>query len=142
MGIFGRDYERDYGYRRRFRGGDRYGAGSWRYGEDYGYGAASEYDRDFSHKSRWQTDYGDPFGDRISHTPMRMIRGDFHHPRYGGEYEPRDRGWRGDATRGYAPYDREDYGPRGGSWGRERMWRGSAPGYRGYRESRYDQGWF
>lgn len=158
MGIFGREYDRDHGYRSRLRGGQRYGAGSWRYGEDHGYGAGSEYDLDYGRKSRWQTDYGDPFGDRISHTPMRMIRGDFdpqrygggyqpryggeYQPRYGGEYGPRQRGWRGAPPQGYSPYDREDYRPRRGSWGRERAWRGSDPESRGYRESRYDAGWF
>ncbi len=58
--------------------------GSWNYDRDFdrggSFGASSDmgggYDRD--HKGRWQTDNGDPFGDRASRTPIRMMRGGFH----------------------------------------------------------------
>lgn len=71
----------DYGYRTgggwdrdRFRTG---GAGL-RYGYDHDrdrYRAGGPYDREY--KSRWQTDYGDPFGDRARGTPIRTMRGEF-----------------------------------------------------------------
>ena len=135
MALFGRDYDRDYGY----RGGNRYGGGgydrglrgraqyAWNetkdetsemFGRDYdrnyrgsgtrgGYGTSDRdrsygrggYDRGY--KSRAETDYGDPFGDRQNRTPIRMVNED----RDRGGY---DRGYR---ARGYGAtgYDR-DYG--------------------------------
>jgi hypothetical protein len=45
------------------------------------------------YKSRWQTERGDPFGDRERHTPIRMMRGEW------GEYD-RDYG-RAFRQRGY-----------------------------------------
>jgi hypothetical protein len=57
--------------------GRSYGVG---YGQVYrtrGYGGEYE-------KSRWQTDYGDPFRDRERGTPIRVMRGEF--GQYGGEY--------------------------------------------------------
>jgi hypothetical protein len=68
------DYGRDYRPRR--------GEGPARYGADYGRGAfhgeypRGQYGREF-HKSRWETDYGDPFHDREQHTPIRVLRGSF-----------------------------------------------------------------
>lgn len=59
------------------------------YDREYGAGAANRgygYDRDY--KSRWQTDYGDPFGDRTSRTPIRMTRGEYHAPGYDRGYGP------------------------------------------------------
>ncbi len=62
---------------------------------------------DASYKSRAQTDYGDPFGDRGRRTPVRVIRGRTSR-RYDRNYPPRyhtagyDRGYRGAArVRGY-----------------------------------------
>jgi hypothetical protein len=112
MALFGNDYDNDFGYRtgrwgaydRGYLGnaGERAG---WRDepGYDRGYTAfggnpGNEYDRGY--KNRWQTDYGDPFGDRTSRTPMRAIRGPYRtqHPCY-------DRGYLG-YDRGYSPMDR------------------------------------
>lgn len=47
------------------------------YGSDYGrdYGARGGYDRDMH--DRMRTDAGDPFGDRQSRTPFRLMRGGF-----------------------------------------------------------------
>jgi hypothetical protein len=133
MARYGRDYNRggwgeDYGNRGYYGGGF-----SDRGGGDYGYrtggygfdrtpnraGWGSTYDRDY--KSRWQTDYGDPFGDRASGTPIRVMRGEF-------ENENVDRGtWRG--------YDRNHY--RGGYTGEHRGdWRSRNT------RARYDQGWW
>ena len=42
---------------------------------DRGYGYGAGYDRNFH--SRAETDYGDPFGDRTSQTPIRVMRGEF-----------------------------------------------------------------
>jgi hypothetical protein len=73
-GEFGRGrFLRDAGYDDEFR---TVGLG---YGEEY--------------KSRWQTEQGDPFGDRDRHTPIRMMRGEW------GEYDDDyGRSWR---ERGY-----------------------------------------
>ena len=137
MALFGRDYGTDYDYpfrpspgwtadRSRWartgtpiadrwanRGYARdFGYGTPYYGADYGW---SGYDRGY--KSRWQTDYGDPFGDRERHTPMRVVR---------GEPFRRERGWEMGYDRdygaspypmGYRPYSARagydtGYGPR------------------------------
>lgn len=71
-------YEGDMpGYGREFTGWRDYDAYGEEYGGMHGYGA--EY-----RKSRWQTDYGDPFHDRERGTPFRMIHGEFEG--YGEEY--------------------------------------------------------
>lgn len=91
-----------FGYGREFRGGERgfhrgeFGYGTeytsrgpmyGRYGEEFGtMGYGGEY------KSRWQTDYGDPFHDRERGTPIRMIRGEF--GQYGEEFTTWGRGGR------------------------------------------------
>lgn len=181
MALFGRDYDRDYGY-----GYEGYGAGR---GYDFGYrqggyqgGGWGGYDREYGHrgdrfggtefhgydrgyKSRWQTDYGDPFGDRDSRTPMRMIRGEFRgsdrdvnagydrDTRYGAyergyghnanpaSYEPYG-DWYGAGNRG-----RERGWNRGrenqNDWNRGRSWNrgGNRFGY-GAQRGGYDRGWF
>ncbi len=74
-----------FGYGREYMG---YGLGYGAYG-GYGveYGAAG-YGREFE-KSRWETDYGDPFRDRERGTPIRMIRGEY--GEYGEEFLGRER---------------------------------------------------
>lgn len=116
-------YDRDFGRQQRPQG---YGARTWGYGAGV-WGGASDFDRydqqyrggergyDRGMRDRWQTDHGDPFGDRAAHTPMRMVR-------EGHEY---DRGYRG--------YDR-DFGNR--DFDDRNRYRGS------YRSNRYDSGWF
>lgn len=103
-----------------------YSAGGRGYGRDYGRQGGARYDRDWvgrgvydgEYKSRHQTDTGDPFGDRQSGTPVRMIRGEFE-ARY-------DRGYHGAESR----YDREFRGE--GVYDR---------GYRGVDRTRYDRGY-
>jgi len=162
MSLFGRGYDRDYddGFRSsrpgrsywgrsgtpmrpNFESTDRsYGGSqdSFRtrgerpqyYGSDYRLGG---YDRGY--KSRFQTQHGDPFGDRKERTPMRVIRGDapdqergFWSRDPGGRY---DTGFRrnydtGRSTPGYRQVQsREGFGP-------DRT-------YRSYGRS-YDDGWF
>src|SRR5690606_19699356 len=72
-------YDTDYAadrYRRRSGGygRDRWAGGRYdqgiRYDEDYGSWQSRP------RKTQWQTDYGDPFGDRQQRTPMRVIRGE------------------------------------------------------------------
>ena len=147
MTFFGRDYDRDYGYRpargpwgndrsqwgptgaypneTRWGAGDRgYGwAGTNRYGAEFDRG----YDRGY--KSRWQTDYGDPFGDRQKHTPIRVFNEEPHGIR----------GWESTYDRDYnsSPYPmgyrtwNQRHGYDNGYYGR---------GYRGY--PRQDTRWF
>lgn len=95
------------------------------YGEEY---RTREFGRDYDqgYKSRWQTDYGDPYGDRRYHTPMRVIRGSAHGydrtPRYGRDYNA-----------GY-PFGYLPYSARAGyDSGYNRRF----PQYGGY-----DRGWF
>lgn len=175
MALFGRDYDREYGYGARPRGERSYGTRPLGYDRSYGpgyrgagYGGMSDYDEDYGHKSRWQTDYGDPYGDRASNTPIRMMRGEFHG--YGRDYEAGyDRGFRnverdrmrphGAAPMSYDPYENQGrggyQGNRGNRWGQgqgtDRGWGrgmdrggrwGAAGGYQGYTENRYDTGWF
>ncbi|HEU0079086.1 MAG TPA: hypothetical protein VFQ76_15640 [Longimicrobiaceae bacterium] len=116
-------------------------------------GASSDmggaYDRNY--KGRWQTDNGDPFGDRASHTPIRMMRGEFRNNEdrglMGSNYDrdfgrgygagsnlgyDRDmmRGGGMDRDPGYDPYDANRGRP--GSWGmNQNRNRGG-----------YDRGWF
>jgi hypothetical protein len=168
MGLFGNDYDRDYGYRRNwgtgydntYRMGNRTGYdrnwGTWgTYANDrdngymggdrdYGY-MGGGYDRDY--KSRWQTDYGDPFGDRGANTPMRMIRGEYRSD-YDRNFRPtgydRNFGYNASAgydrdyyeanPMGYDPYPTRNYMGREGTWGR---------GYDRNNPGRgYDNGWF
>lgn len=147
MALFGRDYDRDFGARRSAwdRGYDRTYRSDWNRGDrdNRFWGGASRYDRemgasgyDRGYKSRWQTDFGDPFGDRTSRTPMRMIRGE-----YEGGY---DRGYRGENRYGRDFYEAnpmgyEPYSGRRGTWSRgyDRGYRGSGRGRGGY-----DSGWF
>jgi len=175
MALFNRDYDRNYGYRGSgrtgygsdFGGADRgynstYNRGGYSstpgYGQDFaGRGATGGYDRpywgydtaryDRNYKSRQQTNAGDPFGDRDSGTPMRVID------------EPRDRGgWFG--GRGYdrdMGYDRNYRGSRAGyggdyraanpmgyepndNRGGQRYGRTNDAGFRGNRG--YDRDWF
>lgn len=81
----GRPYYRagGFGYGREYMG---YGLGYAAYGPEYG---TAGYGREFE-KSRWQTDYGDPFRDRERGTPIRMIRGEY--GEYGEEFGARERG--------------------------------------------------
>jgi hypothetical protein len=145
MGLFDRDYDRDYGYRTgagydrgfRERGGFMGNAGYERgqgprytanRGGDASYrGRSGGYDRpywgydtwryDEQYKSRAQTDYGDPFGDREANTPIRVI-----------EDRDRDRGWFGGGGRGRGWFGGgRDYGSEYGGYGRE--YRGGAAGY-------------
>jgi hypothetical protein len=120
MGLFSRDYDYDHGYRANREGGRSYWSRSGRpiqanYGGDYGdagrggwgpyRNAGTGYGDDFrtgydrSYKSRWQTDYGDPFNDRDQRTPMRVIRGESRG--YDASYFDNryDSGFRGGPTR-------------------------------------------
>lgn len=162
MALFGRDYDRDYGYNARPRGERPYGAGPIGYdrnygpgytGAGYGRGGQSEpmgYDADHGYKSRWQTDFGDPYGDRASHTPFRVMRGEFHG--YGRDFEGGyDRGYRGSQTgrprqyganpMSYDPHENEGrmYQSRPGNW--ERGGRGSQDSERGRWGQGSDRGW-
>lgn len=89
-----------------------YGAGAPNRG---GYGAG--YDQDY--KSRWETDYGDPFGDRSSRTPIRMTRGEYNAPGYDRGYG--NPGYSGgysgvgyDRDYGVNPMSYDPYANRGG----------------------------
>lgn len=141
MALFNNDYDRDYGYYRgtagrygtgmnrpgRTLGNDRYtGYRGTNAGYDTGYMSTNRYDvgyrgaagYDAGYKSRWETDYGDPFGDRSSNTPIRVIN---------------------DEYRGHAGYDREmmgrgyDRGMMGGGYDRGMMGGG-------FTRSDYDRG--
>jgi len=174
MALFGRDYDNDYGrdYNRGAGYGSRGGmygsnrergfsdrsyygdSGSAsgglsrsRYDRSYqsrgGYGYGSDYDRNY--KSQAQTDYGDPFGDRQSNTPMRVIR---------GEYESRNKRYDNDSWFG-RDRNRNDSGWFGSDRNRNDSWFGndrnrygadysSNPmGYDPYRsrESSMERGW-
>lgn len=142
MAFWNRNYDRDYGSYGRGYG---YGA-SPGYERNYGYsdvgrpgmwGSFPE-DRenayyrgrhryDEGYKSQWQTDNGDPYGDRLTHTPMRMIHGEYERPEHGYHASRYDRGYtdRGYTDRGY---------PGRGGYNRP-------DSYRGYRRG-YDAGWY
>lgn len=128
---FGRDWNP--GYDRGYRG-----EAGWRGYEGEGMMGRGRYDRGF--KSRWQTDYGDPFGDRAARTPMRMIRGEFGGSGdrfgWGSSY---DRDYSGHSM-AYDPYLRMPRGmPSENRWNRyDRGYRGNEMGRRG----RYDSGWY
>ncbi|HEV2146863.1 MAG TPA: hypothetical protein VGR37_05560 [Longimicrobiaceae bacterium] len=129
--------------------------GAWNYDRDmmdrgrYGATDMDRYDRDY--KSRWQTDNGDPFGDRTSRTPMRVMRGEYHN--YDRDFDRRPYGagsnmnydrdmvYRADADRdmdrgymhglNYDPYqERGDLRTGRTGWGASDRNRG------------YDRGWF
>lgn len=160
MALFGNDYDTDYGYRSgRWGGYDRgymgnggysgsngYRAG-WNGGERYdrgylGYGAGGY---DANYKSQWETDYGDPFGDRSSGTPIRAIRGPYH--AYDRNYNPGyDRGY---MNRGGWGAERQGYGndyysanPMGYEPYRRGTWNRYGQEYRGNFGRGYDSGWF
>jgi hypothetical protein len=177
MALFGRDYDRDFGNRNRgFFGnrndagfGNRYDSGwrstnrggmgrsnydtgyagsrGWREGWAYDGSYAGERGYGREYKSRWQTEQGDPFGDRQSRTPMRVINEDardaYDHGYFGGR-GGYDRGF-GNRTQYGRDYSSNPVGyePYGGSntWGREgtsSRGRGRNMGYgRGY-----DRDWF
>jgi hypothetical protein len=172
MALFGRDYDRDYGYYGNPRGGyDNGYRGGMMYNdmEDRGYrgGMYTSYDRGAGYygstgydrgdyKSRWQTDYGDPFGDRSAHTPMRVIRGGYHGgnmgydrdygymggTRYDREYNfGGERDYYGGNPSTYDPYMNRSYEGRQGTWNRY-----DANFNGGYRNSGYgrgyDRNWF
>lgn len=172
MALFGRDYDRNMygGYRGGYQGGYRTtGFGGGAYDREYGmygntHGTRGGYDRtyrggtygygrgyDDNYKSRWQTDYGDPYGDRTSHTPFRMTRGEFHAYDRDMNYNRYDRDMRGTTPgygyerdynsanpMGYDPYvERSRTGYRAGTW--DNGYR--TGGYSGYND-RYDRGWF
>lgn len=148
-GMYGGGWDQD-----RNRGSGRGRSDSWtgagpgapgydRYDRSYrssGYGG--DYDRNY--KSQWQTDHGDPFGDRSSHTPMRVIRGEY---QARGDRDRNDRGWFGsDRDRyeadyssnpmGYDPYrSRESSMERG--WGMRGGYEGGSRYGRDYRGDRY-----
>ena len=116
MARYGTEYDRP------FRGGSASVGRGYRYGGDYGSSAGGggeprplygyrtggfgyrgfvpgqrgAYDRGY--KSRSQTDYGDPFGDRTRSTPFRVTRGEFQ--------------GRGRSPNRSGPYDRGNYGAR------------------------------
>lgn len=120
------------------------GAGAWNYDRDFDRGTPySAYERDArydrEYKSRWQTDQGDPFGDRANRTPIRMTRGEFHNydadfgRTYGagsGTGYDRDLGRGYNRGVGYDPYDADDARLNRGGWGAAGRNRG------------YDRGWF
>ncbi|MEX2584177.1 MAG: hypothetical protein WD766_12940 [Gemmatimonadota bacterium] len=155
MALFGHDYDEHYrtGAHSNREGWDRYGRPPRQnHGDYYGaYGGRNQgwggsdrsegdrYDRGFrptgydrGYKSQWETDYGDPFGDRQQHTPMRVIRGEARGYDAGYRTHDTDRSFRGNRyPMGYQPYS-------------------ARAGYdRGFRTDRparphggYDQGWF
>ncbi|CAN5377952.1 hypothetical protein BH23GEM4_BH23GEM4_01550 [soil metagenome] len=138
---FGGDgYDRDYAGRQGggYGYGGGYGSGMSGYDREYGSMGGSGYDREGGRygKSRWQTDQGDPFGDRDRNTPIRTTRGEFE--AYDRDYGAR--GYRqGGYDRGYGGYaaNRGDSGAdRGyGDYDRGRAWSGN-------RGRGYDRGWF
>jgi hypothetical protein len=128
------------------QGGD-YNARNARGGYDQPYWGHDTWRYDENYKSREQTDAGDPFGDRQSGTPIRVMdeprdRGGW----FGGSNYDRDtrydRNFRGNRTgygndysanpMGYDPYDN-----RGGN---QRLNRGYNAGFRSNRG--YDRDWF
>ena len=106
-------YDREFHHRQRGWEPRGYDAGYRRYGQ----GSAEDAYR------RWETENGDPYGDRISHTPIRMMRGDYQ-SRYDQGFD-RGRNYHAANPMGYEPYR--------GAWGRmnEEIGRG-----------RYDSDWF
>lgn len=160
-------FDRDSGwYSGRGAGMGMGGGSAWNYDRDFergggNMGASSDmgggYDRNY--KGRWQTDNGDPFGDRSSQTPIRMMRGGF---QGGGEGRgAMGNGYDRDFGRGYGAgsgmgYDRDMM--RGGSMDNDRSYmnglgydpyegdlnrgRGGGWGMQQNRNRGYDRGWF
>lgn len=144
-------YDREYGrnWNRGYDRGYRSQAG-WNDFDRNSRTAGGRYDQGF--KSRWQTDYGDPFNDRGSRTPIRMTRGEFRGSNerdFGWGSNERDFGWGSNYDRdysanpmGYDPYfdqSRRGQGMGMGRWNRyDRGYRGRGRSYRGG----YDEGWF
>jgi hypothetical protein len=145
MDRYDRDYDREMNttYNRNRMGASGYGtsgrmgahergfSGRRNVGYDRPYWGYDTWDYDAQYKSRQQTDTGDPFGDRESRTPIRVVD------------EPRDRGW--------FSSDREyDRGYRYGGdypYGRGRRsvsaQYGTGRGYaRGHSDRGYDRDWF
>jgi hypothetical protein len=130
--------------------------GGWNYDRDMrnrgGYGASDmdRYDRDY--KSRWQTDNGDPFGDRTSGTPIRMTRGEFHN--YDRDFNDRDLDRRPYGAGSNLNYDRDMMGRGGMDRDQNRGYmhglgydpyddRGGRTGWGASDRNRgYDRGWF
>jgi hypothetical protein len=109
-GSYDRGYSPSGDYDRGFRGGYSYREPfhpSLRESYDRGYDAGFRA-RDRNSKSRYETDYGDPFGDRARRTPFRAVR---------GEYDDRDRGFE-PPMRYYprAPRPFYNFGAYGGGW--------------------------
>lgn len=141
MAIFGRD---DYGYDYDIRsrgahprhvGYRRNPTGTW--GAWPGYGAGARYDEAYrgygrDYRNDRETDYGDPFGDRQSGTPIRVMR-----ERYDEGYDRGMRGYGGYRTRGYGR-EYEDYDR--GYWRQGYDARYGRPGRRG--EGSWEHGWF
>ncbi|MBA2245700.1 MAG: hypothetical protein H0W11_12140 [Gemmatimonadetes bacterium] len=175
---FGRDYDRGYrgGAGRGYAGGTGgttgYAGTTGSYGTtgyDRGHGTRGTTGRGYDdygagYKSRAQTDTGDPFGDRQSGTPIRMVRqrdeGGWFGWGGGNDYDRNhryDRGYRGTTygqdyssnPMGYEPgYGRGTTGARKVNEyeGQHRHGAGGARGYdRGFRGGAtrgYDRGWF
>ncbi len=136
-------YDRGYGFQS--GRGESAGWGAGRFGSpDYGYGSRgygrefradgpTRYDREFNrydrnYKSQWQTDYGDPFGDRQQQTPMRVIRE--------GEYRGRGNDYGRDFEEDRYPMGYRPYSSRAGYDVNydQRLYRTQGRGY--------DRGWF
>jgi hypothetical protein len=178
MGLFDRDYDDDIrsrGFRRGYgsdylgrpyAGGERYtgaygGGSGWGGGHDRTFRGYDQtfrgYDQTFrgydsaygaGRKSRYETDFGDPFGDRQEHTPIRMIRGGYDRGwfGFGGSRNARDRD---DYDRGFrGSGQRRVYGTEGSGRGYDRDHSGNPMGYDpGHRRGRsdfdrYDRGLF
>ncbi len=111
------------------RPGGQYGRDYMPRGNRYGSG----------YRRQWQTDQGDPFGDRSSHTPIRMTEGSFRDQERQGTS-----GWDMDYDRdysanpvGYDPYYDQSRQSRQG-YGRTRYDRDIRRG----RARGYDTGWW
>jgi len=133
---YGNRYDRGYGASSVPPYGGDYGARDAQGGYDRSYRGHNTWRYDENYKSREQTDSGDPFGDRSSGTPMRVVD------------EPRDRGWFGrsdyDREHRYDASFRNDRSSRGDRGGYGGDYRGGHPmGYDPYegRESRNPAGY-
>nr|MDQ3389246.1 hypothetical protein [Gemmatimonadota bacterium] len=86
------------------------------YGRNYSSprGPSGGYDRNY--KSRSQTDYGDPFGDRARNTPIRSIQGGYrgYDRDHGGARDGYGRDFGMSDDRGYGATGGQGYGPAGG----------------------------
>jgi hypothetical protein len=155
-GTWGRDRPlRDEGFGRGYSAENRdyaFGGG----GYDRGYSASSRYDAEWvgrgaydrEYKSRQQTDTGDPFHDRQSGTPIRMIHGEFergYDRGYRGSAADYDRGYRESGYRGVdrTRYDR-NYTGREPGINNDGYYGGTnrSPRDGGYRNPGQDRDWF